>query len=63
MHKNGMIKDIMQKIPIKVIYNGLVASMVLSDAICKSQLNNESGIYDTPKIILNTVPILSSLFI
>ena len=63
IHKNGMIKDIMQEIAIKVIYSELVASMVLSDAICKSQLNNERGIYVTPKIMLKTALTLSSFFI
>jgi len=57
-----MIKDIMQKISIKVINSELVASMVISDAICKSQLNNERGIYVMPRITLNILPILSSFF-
>ena len=54
-----MIKDIIQKISIKVIYNGLVASIVPSEAICKSQLNNERGIYTTPNTMLNALLIFS----
>ena len=46
-----------------VINNGLVAPIVASDAITKRKLTSERGTYITLKIMLNTLPTLSSFFI
>ena len=61
--RNGMMRATIQKMFTNAIYTSFVASMVLSDAICKNRQNKERGQYKTPKITLNTVPIVSSFFI
>ena len=60
--RKGMMRAMMQKMLINAIYVALVASMVLSDAICKNRQKTERGQYKTPKTTLNTVPIVSSFF-
>ena len=63
MQRKVILKVIMQKASIRPMYSGFVASIVNSEAITKSQLKKESGIYRIPKIQLSILLTLSIFFI